>query len=303
MKTRYLICFFAVALLLPGACSTKSRNERKEIEQQIAEVTKDKKATVGVAVWAGDEIVALHNNEVHYPLLSVFKYHVALAVLDKMSREHTALDSLIEVKSSQLHPNTYSPLRRKFPDQDISISLAELLQYSVSQSDNNACDILIDFAGGIGAVNKYIHSLGIADCELSVNEDLMHRDSESVYRNWSTPEAVVRLLHIADKEALFAAPYKDFLQKIMEETSTGPDKLKGLLPADVTVGHKTGSSDRSPEGIKIADNDAGYVVLPDGRKYFIAVFITRSHETDKENAAIIARISEIVYETLKPRNP
>lgn len=302
MKMKYPISLILLAMLL-GACSTKGRNVRKEIEQKIAEATKDTKADVGVAVWADDEIVALHNNEVHYPLLSVFKFHVALAVLDKMDKAHTALDSIIVVEASQLHPDTYSPLRRKFPDQDISISLAELLQYSVSQSDNNACDILIDYAGGIGEVNRYIHSLGIADCELAANEDLMHRDTAAVYSNWSTPEAMVRLLNIADKQALFSTPYKDFLQKIMEETSTGPDKLKGRLPAGVTVGHKTGSSDRTPEGMKIADNDAGYVVLPDGRKYFIAVFVTRSYETDAENAAIIARISEIVYESLKPSNP
>lgn len=302
MKMKYPISLILLAMLL-GACSTKGRNVRKELEQKIAEATKDTKADVGVAVWADDEIVALHNNEVHYPLLSVFKFHVALAVLDKMDKAHTALDSLIEVKASQLHADTYSPLRRKFPDRDISISLAELLQYSVSQSDNNACDILIDYVGGIGTVNKYIHSLGIADCELAANEDLMHRDTAAVYSNWSTPEAMVRLLHIADKEPLFATPYKDFLQKIMEETSTGPDKLKGRLPADATVGHKTGSSDRTPEGMKIADNDAGYVILPDGRKYFIAVFVTRSYETDAENAAIIARISEIVYESFKPSNP
>lgn len=302
MNKKYLWGSLLLVTLL-SACVTKSHTQRKEIEQKISEVIQDKKATVGVAVWADDEIVALHNNEVHYPLLSVFKYHVALAVLNKMDKANTSLDSIVEVKASQLHANTYSPLRQKFPDRDISISLRELLQYSVSQSDNNACDILIDYAGGIGAVNKYIHSLGIADCELAANEDLMHRDTAAVYSNWSTPEAVVRLLHIADKEPLFATPYKDFLQKIMEETSTGPDKLKGLLSSDVTVGHKTGSSDRSPEGVKIADNDAGYVILPDGRKYFIAVFVTQSHETDKENAAIIARISEIVYESLKPRNP
>ena len=97
---------------------------------------------------------------------------------------------------------------------------------------------------------------------------------------------------------IFGTQYKDFLQAIMQETSTGKDKLKGQLPADVIVGHKTGSSDRTPEGIKIADNDAGFVILPNGQKYYIAVFVMESQETDADNAAIIASISQIVYDTL-----
>lgn len=272
--------------------------QRKALEQKISEVTKDKKATIGVAVLADDKIVALHNNDIHFPLLSVFKFHVALAVLDKMDKSHTGLDSIIEVKSTQLHPNTYSPLRLKFPDQDIDISLKELLQYSISLSDNNACDILIEYAGGIDEVNKYIKSLGLKDFNLSATEDLMHRDRESVHQNWSTPEGMVQLLNIADNNVLFSPQYKEFLWKTMEDTSTGKDKLKGLLPTDAVVAHKTGSSDRTSEGMKLADNDAGYVVMPNGQKYYIAVFITNSYEKDEDNAAIIAHISKVIYDSL-----
>ena len=214
-----------------------------------------------------------------------------------MDKDHIGLDSLIEVKSSQLKPDTYSPLRDEFPDQDITISLGELLKYTISKSDNNTCDILIEYVGGIDQVNEYVKSLGIKDCNLAATETLMHTSGDA-YLNWSTPEEVVRLLNIADKQPLFGTQYKDFLQAIMQETSTGKDKLKGQLPADVIVGHKTGSSDRTPEGIKIADNDAGFVILPNGQKYYIAVFVMESQETDADNAAIIASISQIVYDTL-----
>ena len=56
----------------------------------------------------------------------------------------------------------------------------------------------------------------------------------------------------------------------MIDTETGANKLKGMLPAKTVVGHKTGSSDRNADGMKTADNDAGLVILPDGRKYYIA---------------------------------
>ena len=40
----------------------------------------------------------------------------------------------------------------------------------------------------------------------------------------------------------------------------------------------------------------GFVLLPDGKRYTIAVFIKNSIESDKANADIIARISKAVYD-------
>ena len=48
--------------------------------------------------------------------------------------------------------------------------------------------------------------------------------------------------------------------------------------------------------MKIADNDIGFVRLPDGREYSIAVFVMDSREDDRTNAAVIARISRLVYD-------
>lgn len=273
--------------------------QQQALEDKIAGFLKGKKATVGVAVLTDKDETILHNNEVHYPLLSVFKFHVALAVLDKMNREEIPLKHIVHVKASQLQPNTYSPLRQKHSGQDLDISLGELLQYSISLSDNNACDILIEYTGGIGHIHQYIRKLGINDFNLSETEDSMHRNPQKAYANWSTPSEMVRLLKMADEKDLFAPVYRDFLWKTMTETATGSNKLKGLLPSNTVVGHKTGSSDRNLKGVKMADNDAGVVIMPGGKKYYIAVFVTDSSETDEENAAIIAHISRMVYDEVK----
>ena len=47
----------------------------------------------------------------------------ALAVLDKMDKQSISLDSIVSIKASQMPPNTYSPLRKKFPDQIFTITL------------------------------------------------------------------------------------------------------------------------------------------------------------------------------------
>nr|WP_302831307.1 class A beta-lactamase, subclass A2 [uncultured Bacteroides sp.] len=269
------------------------------VENHIADWLEAKKATVGVAVLTEHGETILCNDSIHYPLLSVFKLHVALAVLDKMDKQHISLDSTIHVKAAQLRQDTYSPLRKKFPNKDLTISLRELLQYSISLSDNNACDILIEYVGGIQQVNDYIRRLNIGDFNLSETEASMHIGADTPYKNWSTPSAVVRLLKIADENNLFAPIYKEFLWQTMTDTQTGTNKIKGRLPANVIVGHKTGSSDRTSAGMKIADNDAGRIILPNGRKYYIAVFVMDSYETDETNAEIIAHISRMIYDVMR----
>lgn len=285
------VLYFSISIALQA--------QQQTLESKIDNFLKGKKATVGVAVLTDRNEILLYNNKMNYPLLSVFKFHVALAVLDKMNRQETPLDHIIHVKASQLQPNTYSPLRQKYPNQDLNISLGELLQYSISLSDNNACDILIKYAGGIGHIHQYIKKLDINDFNLSETEDSMHRNPQKAYANWSTPSEMVRLLKMADEKNLFAPVYRDFLWKTMTETATGSNKLKGLLPSNTVVGHKTGSSDRNLKGVKMADNDAGIVIMPGGKKYYIAVFVTDSSETDEEDAAIIAHISRIVYDEMK----
>ena len=79
------------------------------------------------------------------------------------------------------------------------------------------------------------------------------------------------------KELFSNKELKDFLWQTMIDTETGANKLKGMLPAKTVVGHKTGSSDRNADSMKTADNDAGLVILPDGRKYYIATFIMDSY--------------------------
>ena len=123
----------------------------------------------------------------------------------------------------------------------------------------------------------------------------MHRRPACCVDNWTTPLAAARLLERFCRDTLFADPaYADFLCEVMCATVTGADKLRAGLPAGVRLGHKTGSSDRDARGMKLADNDIGFVRLPDGRWLFLAVFVTRSYESDATNAALIADVARLV---------
>lgn len=123
----------------------RAEADEGQIRQKIGLIAKGKDATIGAAFLVGGRMFR-YNDGHRFPLMSVFKFHVTLAALKKMEREHTSLDEQMRITSAQMDENTYSPLREKYPGRDFSISYGDLMRYCISQSDNNACDILIEYA-------------------------------------------------------------------------------------------------------------------------------------------------------------
>ncbi len=267
-----------------------------KLNNNIQNIIKNKDLTLGLAVKKDDKILFEINGNQEFPLLSVFKFHITLAVLNYIDKNNIPLDQTIKISKDFVKTNTYSPLREKYGVVDLELTLQELIEYTMIYSDNNTCDILIDFVGGVDKVNNYIKSLGIKNCNITLNEDEMHKDFKNQYLNTSTPIEIVNLLDIFYHKDLFLNKYKEFLINTMIATKTGNKKIRYLLPKNIKVGDKTGSSDRLKNNIKIADNDSGFIVLPNGEVYFLSIFIYNSKESDEENVRIIAEISKAIYD-------
>lgn len=257
---------------------------------KIRKLIKNKDCIVGVSVISGNRMWNVGNQK--QPLLSVFKILVALKVLEN---ENINLNTKLKIDKSMLNKSTYSPMLKKFGSVPFEISIKELLEYMISQSDNNACDILLDYYGGIAELEKYIHSIGFTDIEIFVNEKEMNIDIEKQYLNKAYNKDIVRLIKKAHEGKILSKDRTEFFNEIMIKTSTGENKLKAGLPQDAVIGHKTGSSSRNKNGEKIADNDAGFIILKNGKSYYISVMLTDSKMPDDMNAKLIKDISSIVY--------
>lgn len=287
--------FIALFILL---CGTNLSFAENQLEQKIKNFLSDKKATVGVSVLMEGRAIATVNGQNRYPLLSVYKFPLALAVLNHLDKNNLPLNTKITVSQTDLLPDTYSPLRDKYPQGGIDLTVGELLKYTIALSDNNACDILFRYIGSPQKVNRFIKKLKIKDISIKHTEQELHEKSEYVFQNQATPLAIAQLLDLFLKKELFSDKYYEFLEETMINTTTGLKKIRALLPPTVIVGDKTGNSPRTSEGMKIADNDLAFVRLPNGKQYTIAVLVSNSYENDETNSQIIARISKIVYDEL-----
>ncbi|MDR2954253.1 MAG: class A beta-lactamase, subclass A2 [Prevotella sp.] len=291
---KYLL-YSLIGILMFVSCSSQNK---EELRGKIEKIIQDKKATVGVALVVDGKDTLTINNSIHYPMQSVFKFHLALAVLDYMNINNIPLDHKVYIQKEDLLPDTWSPIREEHPDGNFEMPIGELIKYTVAKSDNNGCDILFRFIGGTEKVDSYIKSLGITDFSIVANEEEMHREWDLQYKNYTTPYAAIQLLEKFREENILPKHFHDFLWETMIGTTTGSNKIKGLLPDETIVAHKTGSSGRNEKGLKGADNDIAIIQLPDGRQYSLAIFVSDSYESDETNAEIISQISKIIYDDL-----
>lgn len=161
MKKLLLLCLSVLA----ASCDTATR----QFESRLDEIVSGHKAFVGVAIRTPDGKTIARNDSL-LPMMSVFKFPVALAVLDRMQREGTPLTQPISITPDLLLPGTYSPMRDSLPESGGTLTLGQLLRYTVSESDNIACDILLREAGGPEAVEAYVRSLGIGGIRIAASE-------------------------------------------------------------------------------------------------------------------------------------
>jgi beta-lactamase class A len=146
--------FQLTTLLLLIACQAFGQTT-DALRQRIQQILSAKNATVGVSIVGNNEKDTLSiNGNGHFPLQSVFKFHIALAVLAEIDKGKFSLNQTIKIDKKDLLPNLYSPIRDDYPD-GTTLSIDKILTYTVSKSDNVGCEILLKLIGGPLEVEKY----------------------------------------------------------------------------------------------------------------------------------------------------
>ncbi|MDP9049101.1 MAG: class A beta-lactamase [Acidobacteriota bacterium] len=285
----------AVVLFAACWCGQARAEQESALQRQIEKIAAGAQGKVSVACsLPGTRLNCDLNPKAHPPMQSVFKLPLAIAVLHMVEQGKLQLDEPVRFLASDRIPNAYSPLQEKYPAAGVDVPLNEMLRLTVSLSDNVAADILLQLAGGAGAVNDYIASLGVTGFHLQDGERTLHGEVNAQYRNWFEPAGAVELLRrIASRSPL--DPVDTALLMAWMGDSRLTSRLKSGLPEGTEVAHKAGTSDVD-DGLAHATNDIGLITLPDGRKLAIAVFVTDSTADDATREKTIGRIARAAYD-------
>lgn len=285
------------------SCSCQTTNAYRHLHADLTRFINDKDATIGVAVIVDGKDTVAVNRDRTFAMLSVYKFPIALAYADHCRNNGWDFNHIIRITKNDLHPDTYSPMTEKILAdsmmvESLEVQAGDILGYMIMQSDNNASDIILNETGGAGYVMEYLRGLGIRGVNVRNTENEMHSDNLLCYTNSATPLAMAGLLDKFDRE--FNDPLSNEIKRMMETVMTGSGRLAGpIMPTNAVIGHKTGTGFTLPGGRLMAVNDVGYVHLPNGHRYTIAVFVENSGYGMERTEALIADISRIVFSSIR----
>ena len=294
------------------------------LHDQITAAAQAPVGKVGVAAIDLDTGATLAvNGDQRFPMASVVKVAIAAAWLDGVDRGLWSLTTMYPLDESMRVRS--DGIADTLPHPGVALSGANLVELSLTVSDNTATDMLLKAVGGPAAVTRWLQSKNIRDqrVDRSIARLLIDvsghtpdpaladgpalatfmpvepwkRDDEkwpvnaafdTDPRDSTTPLAMAQLLARLHTGELLKAPTTRFLFEVLVRTSTGAKRVKAALPAGTYWAHKTGTL----PGIS---NDVGVMTLPNGHRVALAVLSYGEPDPAKRDARIAA-IGRVVFD-------
>lgn len=299
-----LVCIFILVFSLSHKSATKgSANPplTDVLTDSISQIVSACPGEIGVAVIINNTDTVSVNNKSIYPMMSVFKVHQALALCNDFDKKGLSLDTLVKINREKLDPKTWSPMMKDYSAPVISLTVRDLLRYTLSQSDNNASNIMFKNMLNTAQTDSFIAKLiPRSSFQIAYTEEEMSADHDKAYSNYTSPLGAAMLMNRLFTESLISNEKQDFIKNALKECKTGIDRIVAPLldKEGVVIAHKTGSGDVNENGILAAQNDVAYICLPNKVCYTLAVFVKDFKGNESQASQFVAHISAVVYSLL-----
>jgi len=271
------------------------------------------------------------NGAMPFPMASVCKLPLAAHWLAIAEERRMTLETRFEITKYDVWPGV-SIIAERW-DKQKYFALDQMLEWMVAKSDNTAVQSLFRYGGGKSGMIARLAKWKIDGVRLDRSERQCAFDAAGVRnlppvekwepgmddkliaavppadrldalkrfindpRDTATPDGAVQLIQKLYAGDLLNVRHTARLIEILESTTTGPGRIKGLLPTGTVVGHKTGTG-WSEGGLNSATNDAGMIELPgNAGQIAIAVFIKGSTAPTSARENVIAQIARSAYDS------
>lgn len=274
----------------------------RELEQRLKILCDGAQGTVGLSVVhiESGKTISI-NGDTHLPLYSVFKLPLAIAVLKEVEENRLRLDQQIHVTPAEIVPG--APENTALWQQPVDYTVSQLIDVSISRSDNTSTDKLLALVGGPVKVTERMLSLGFKNLDIysTVAEYAKTRENSNV----GAAEDLAKLLAQLQQGKILQPTQQNLLIGFMERATTGLLRLRGDLPSGTIVAHKTGSGERDAvTRAPKATNDVGIITLPSGRGHLaIAVLVSESKLADTAQEKLIAEVARAAYDAYSTNPP
>jgi beta-lactamase class A len=258
-----------------------------------------------------------------FPMASTFKVPIAVQILSRVDRGEIRLDQMITLEPHDLHPGS-GTLSNLFKQPGVSLSVRNLMELMLLISDNSATDVVLRLAGGPEAVTSKMRDLDIKGINVNRSTALLISDwigadpppekdwtpdlwgnlfrsvtpkarkaaaakFDEDTRDTAQPSAMADLLLKIYGKKLHKPETAELLLDIMRRCQTGDARIKGMLPPETELAHKTGS-------IGGTINDVGILTLPDNAGHVVLALFVKQGTKSEASERAIAQISRAVYD-------
>ena len=299
-----LVCIFVLVLSLFYKSTTKGSANHlltDVLTDSISQIVSACPGKIGVAVIINNADTVSVNSESIYPMMSVFKVHQALAICNDFDKKGLSLDTLIRINREKLDPKTWSPMMKDYSAPVISLTVRDLLRYTLSQSDNNASNFMFKDMVNVAQTDNFIATLiPRSSFQIAYTEEEMSADHDKAYSNYTSPLGAAMLMNRLFTESLISDEKQNFIKNTLKECKTGMDRIVAPLlnKEGAIIAHKTGSGYVNENGVLAAHNDVAYICLPNNVCYTLAVFVKDFKGNESQASQYVAHISAVVYSLL-----
>ncbi len=157
-RTPLRTLLIAACLAVPALAQAA---DAETLEAEIRRIAAPVGGEVGVAAWRldGRGPRALVRADAAFPMASTFKVAVAGAVLAKVDAGALTLEQMLTIDPALHVPSEL--VAERFIHPGVSLSVHNLLELMLTQSDNTATDVLTAAAGGPQAVTAWVRAQGV----------------------------------------------------------------------------------------------------------------------------------------------
>lgn len=272
-----------------GSTAAPATSANAAATTAFAELESKHDARLGVfAIDTGDGRTVGYREGERFPMASTFKGLACGALLDKHPLSSGFFDQVIRYPASDLVD--YSPETEKHVDTGMTV--AELCKAAITLSDNTAGNQLLKLLDGPAGLTAYLRTLGDATSRLDRWETELNTAIPGDERDTTAPGVLA-----ADYRALTVGtelpePERAQLKSWLIATTTGGNRIRAGLPADWTVGNKTGSP---AYGSAL---DVAVAWPPNRAPIVIAVLTTKSEQNAEPDNALVAAAARTAVASL-----
>jgi beta-lactamase class A len=325
-RTPLIILFVALGASVwtqPGPAQGLDR-----LRSRIEAAFRPAEGVIGVSIKHLESNASLAvNGDEPFPMASTFKLPVLVALHAMAKAGELQWDDMVQITPGDQHLGS-GDLTPLYDPPGVALSMRNLANLMMMISDNSAADICLARPGA-AKVTAGMRSLGIEgirvdrscqelildyggrdtaklkdlardDLSEALRRDPRPQTIESRFaaddriaadpRDSATPNAMVALLEKVWRGQVVDRAASDAMLDLLKRCRTGENRLRGLLPRDTILAHKTGT-------LGGVVNDVGILELPDNAGHVaIAVMSKRTRAPLAEVERTIAHVARYAFD-------